>query len=106
MSIKRRSVLLVAGHWLLLCVGVLAISGCGDEGVTSDTVRKAIPLAELPELVLKAAQKRMPDVKFTDAFQNLQKGVTLQSYEIKGRNASGKIREVRVSLTGEILEEE
>lgn len=106
MSIERRPVILATARLLAVLAGFLVIPGCGEEGVTPDTIRKPLPMAELPELVLKAAQKRLPDVKFTDAFQNLEKGVTLQSYEIKGRNAKGKIREVRVSLTGEILEEE
>ena len=106
MNIERRSPILVAVRFLLVVVGFLAISGCGEEGVTPDTIRKPLPIAEVPDLVLKAAQKDLPDVTFTDAFENLEKGVTLQSYEIKGRNAKGKIREVRVSLTGEILERE
>lgn len=106
MSIDRRSACLVLARSMAVGAGVLAFVGCGEEGVTPDTIRKPLPIADVPEAVLKAAQKDMPDVKFTDAFQNLEKGVTLQSYEIRGRNANGKIREVRVSLTGEILERE
>lgn len=106
MNIERRSVLGAISGSLLLVAGLLTLPGCGEEGVTPDTIRKSIPIAEVPEPVLKAAQKDMPDVTFTDAFQNLEKGVKLQSYEIKGRNATGKIREVGVSLTGEILERE
>lgn len=106
MIIERRRVILAVSRLLVVLGGFLLIPSCGEEGVTPDTIRKPLPIAEVPELVLKAAQKHLPDVKYTDAFQNLEKGVTLQSYEIKGRNAKGKIREVRVSLTGEILEEE
>jgi hypothetical protein len=44
-------------------------------------------------------------VTFSDAWQNLNsKTRALHSYEIRGRNANGKVREVRVSTTGEILE--
>lgn len=106
MTIERPSLTRFLHCFLLLVVSLLAVPGCGEEGVTVDTIRKPMPIADVPALVLKAAQKDLPDVTFTDAFQNLEKGVTLQSYEIKGRNAKGKIREVRVSLTGEILERE
>ncbi len=88
---------------LILIAGPL---GCGEEGVTETTIRKTVTVEKLPEVVLKAAQKKLPDVKFSEAFENLEKGVTLQSYEVKGRDKKGKIREVRVSLTGEILEVE
>ena len=84
----------------------MVLGGCHEEGVTPSTIRKTITLERVPDAVLKAAQKKLPDVKFSEAFENLDKGITLQSYEIKGRNKTGKIREVRVSLTGEILEVE
>ncbi len=106
MTIERRSLCRVVAGCLLVVVGLLALPGCGEEGVTPDTIRKSVPMTDVPEVVLKSAQKELPDVKFTEAFQNLEKGVTLQSYEIKGRNARGKISEVRVSLTGKILERE
>ena len=49
----------------------------------------------------------MPNVEFKEAWQNLDSQGKLHSYEIRGRQASdGKIREVRVSPTGEILESE
>jgi len=82
------------------------LAGCGEEGVTSSTIRSKIALKDLPEPIMKAAQKAIPDCEFEDAFENRENGKTLQSYEIRGRNKRGKIREVRVSLTGEILEME
>jgi hypothetical protein len=84
----------------------MGLAGCGEPGVTPTTVRRAIPVGELPEPVLKAAKKAVPGVDFKEAWKNLDRGKTLQSYEIRGRNARGKIREVRVSTTGEILEME
>ena len=54
-----------------------------------------------------AASKAVPGVKFDEAWKNLDREGKLHSYEIRGKNpADGKIREVRVSLTGEILEME
>ncbi|MDR3634876.1 MAG: hypothetical protein P4L84_13815 [Isosphaeraceae bacterium] len=84
----------------------LALSGCAEEGITSTTIRKRIAVKNLPEPILKAAQDRLRDTQIEDAFENRENGKTLQSYEIRGRTKVGKVREVRVSLTGKILEEE
>ena len=94
--------------FLLVAVPVVAVSlpGCGEEGVSSSTIRKKIAAGELPEPILKAAQKAIPDCEIIDVFENRENGKTLQSYEVRGRNKRGKIREVRVSLQGEILERE
>lgn len=90
----------------LFVVALLVMAGCGERELSPDTIRKPTTMDKVPELVLKAAKKALPDVTFSDAFENLEKGVTLRSYEIRGKNASGKIREVRVSTTGEIEEME
>ena len=82
---------------------LFGITGCGSE--SSDRLaRRSVPIAELPELVRAAAQKELPDVEFADAWKNLDKDGKLNSFEIRGRNKTGKIREVRVSATGEIIE--
>ncbi len=63
-------------------------------------------MAEVPEVVKGAARKTLQGVRFEDAWKNLDRDSKVLSYEIKGKNDKGKIREVRVSLTGEILEME
>ena len=56
---------------------------------------------------MKAAKKALPDVTFQDAFKNLRTGDrSFHSYELRGRTAQGKIREVRVSTDGRVLEME
>jgi hypothetical protein len=92
--------------WAPVLMGLLVLSGCNEPGISSTTVRRPIPVGEIPEPILKAAKKAVPGVDFREAWKNLDRGKTLQSYEIRGRNARGKIREVRVSTTGEILEME
>ena len=78
----------------------------------STTSRRASPSrpsnsTTCPEPVREAARKAIPGVKLDEAWKNLDREGKLHSYEIRGRNpADGKIREVRVSLTGEILETE
>jgi hypothetical protein len=57
--------------------------------------------------VRDGAKRAIPGVDFNEAWKNLDRLGRLHSYEIRGKNvADGKIREVRVSLTGEILEME
>jgi hypothetical protein len=69
--------------------------------------KQAVKIDEVPETVRTAAGKAIPGVKFNDAWKNLDREGKFHSYEIRGKNeADGKIREVRVSLTGEILEME
>jgi hypothetical protein len=63
-------------------------------------------MKDLPAPVMKAAQRQLPTVQFEDAWRNLDPKGKLLSYEVRGRGLNGKIREVRVSLTGEILEME
>lgn len=80
-----------------------AAGGCGEE-LPRGFSRKTVDLGELPEPVMKAAKKAIPGVQFKDAWANLDAKKTLHSYEIRGRAANGKIREVRVSPAGEVLE--
>ena len=70
--------------------------------------KKSVAFNDVPEPVREAARKALPPgVKLDEAWQNLDREAKLHSYELRGRNASdGKIREVRVSQTGEILEME
>lgn len=68
--------------------------------------RQTIAMKDLPAAVKKAAQNQLPTVQFEDAWRNLDRDGKLLSYEVRGKAPNGKIREVRVSLTGEILEME
>ena len=69
--------------------------------------KQAVKFDEVPENVRAAATKAIPGVNLNEAWKNLERGGKLHSYEIRGKNAAdGKTREVRVSLTGEILETE
>jgi hypothetical protein len=82
-------------------------SGCGDDDLPPGLTKKAVVIDEVPEPLRAAAKNAIPRVNFDEAWQNLDEKGKLHSYEIRGRRASdGKIREVRVSLTGEILESE
>jgi hypothetical protein len=69
--------------------------------------KKAIDVNEVPDTLRAAAKKAVSNVQFNEAWQNLDPQGKLHSYEIRGKQSSdGKIREVRVSPAGEILESE
>ncbi len=83
------------------------VVGCGDSDLPPGITKKAVAFDDVPGALRSAARKAMPKVNFNEAWQNLDSQGKLHSYEIRGRQASdGKIREVRVSLTGEVLESE
>lgn len=89
---------------LTLALG--GFTGCGEHDADAPFARRTTTVAELPENVSAAAKKELPDVDFSEAWKNVDRDDKLQSYEIRGRNKNGKIREVRVSLDGKILEKE
>jgi hypothetical protein len=86
---------------------IVCFQGCGDRDQPREITKQAIQIDEVPREVRDAAQKAIPGVKLNEAWKNLDQKAALHSYEIRGKNAAdGKIREVRVSLSGEILESE
>jgi hypothetical protein len=97
---------LVVALLLAAPLGLISVmSGCGDE-LPAGFSRKVVEIKDVPGVALKAAKKAIPGVDFKEAWSNLDKAGKLHSYEIRGRASNGKIREVRVSPTGEILEME
>ncbi len=93
---------------LASCLVAAILGGCGEHDEPPGMTKKSVAFNDVPESVREAARKALPPgVKIDEAWQNLDREAKLHSYELRGRNASdGKIREVRVSLTGEILESE
>jgi hypothetical protein len=87
---------------------LFCFQGCGGEkDRPPEFTKEAVKMDEVPELVRDAAKKAIPGVDFKEAWKNVDSKRELHSYEIRGKtNADGKIREVRVSTTGKILEME
>jgi hypothetical protein len=103
-ALLRLARILKTGAFVAVVVG---FPGCGDHDAPPDMTKQAVKLDEVPENVRTAATKAIPGVNLNEAWKNLERGGKLHSYEIRGKNATdGKTREVRVSLTGEILEME
>lgn len=102
---RRASARILAA--LAACCVAAALGGCGEHDVPPGMTKQAVAMDDLPEPLREAARKAIPEVKLGEAWKNLDREGKLHSYEIRGRNpANGKVREVRVSLTGEILESE
>ncbi|MGO9919049.1 MAG: hypothetical protein ACLQIB_30670 [Isosphaeraceae bacterium] len=91
----------------LVVFSLLGMQGCGDADKPRGLTKQAVAISNVPEVLRKAAQKAVPGVELNEAWKNLDGTGKLHSYEIRGRSASnGKIREVRVSIDGQILETE
>jgi len=87
-----------------LSFSFLAVSGCGEHEEKEEFSRRTITVKDVPAAVMESASKELPGVNFTEAWKNVDADSSLHSYEIRGRNAKGKIREVRVAADGKILE--
>jgi hypothetical protein len=80
--------------------------GCGEREEYEGRSRRVVAVKELPEVVLKSAKASLPGIEFQDAWSNHGPTGALESYEVRGRASNGKIREVRVSREGKVLEME
>jgi hypothetical protein len=84
----------------------LLLGGCGERDTKPTRFREMLKIEEVPDDIMAVAKEALPGVEFSDGWKNLRPDGTFDSYEIRGRNAQGKTREVRVSPSGEILEME
>lgn len=76
-----------------------SVSGCGK--AAAPKTKSAVPLDQVPAVVMKAAQKKEPDVKFNTVIKSAE-----GFYEVQGKTKAGKIIEVEVSETGDVLKVE
>ena len=73
--------------------------GCGAKPPATNNF---VPLAEVAPELVKVAEKTLPNVKFDSARKIKVNGE--DAFEIRGKMANGKIREVEVSAAGRVLE--
>ena len=89
-------------RWLAATVMASTLWGCaGDNDGDVGKVKKAIPLEEVPAVVMKAAKEGAPELTFYAAYKDTFNGQ--DSIELKGKMKSGKIREIEVSPDGKVL---
>jgi hypothetical protein len=75
---------------LLLLLLAVACSGKKAENV---------PLNQVPDKVMKSAKEKLPDVKFDQAWKTAN-----GNYEVRGKEKSGKVRDVQVTPEGKVVE--
>ena len=71
----------------LVLFGVVC-TGCDPDRPPGLSKRNA-KMEDVPAVVLKAAEAKVPGVKFTEVWKNLDREGKLHSYEIRGRAANG-----------------
>ena len=85
-----------------LCIftsGVLLLAtGCGE--IFEET--EMVPIDKVPESVMKVAKEKLPDVKFDTAWTEKEGDKTV--YEVRGKSADGKTRDIKISPDGTVLE--
>ncbi len=87
-----------SSRWLVF-LGFAALTGCGS---STDPDDGPIPLSKLPAAVIKAAQKKMPDVTFDAATK--EKFAKQSAFGIRGKDKKGKSHQIKVSREGKVLE--
>lgn len=81
-----------------LTVLLLAAAGCGEVFEKTEMV----PIEKVPESVMKVAKEKLPGVKFDTAWTEKEGDETV--YEVRGKSADGKTRDIKVSPDGTVLE--
>lgn len=94
------------GWLLLLALAGLLLVGCGDREEYRGVSRRVVAVKDLPDVVTKTAKSALPGIDFQDSWSNHGADGKLESYEVRGKASNGKIREVRVSIDGKVLEME
>lgn len=88
----------------VLAAALALVCGCGEREEGEKFSRRTITVKDVPAAVMEASARELPGVNFTEAWKNVEADGSLHSYEIRGRNAKGKVREVRIAADGKILE--
>jgi hypothetical protein len=82
-------------HFGLLMLA-LTIVGCSGE-----SSGELVPLDTVPPPIMQTAKEKLPDVQFENALKRSD-----GSYEVRGKDKQGRVRDVEFSPTGEFLEVE
>jgi hypothetical protein len=83
----------------VVLMALALLPGC-DPAPAAKT-KTVIALDQVPAVVIKAAQTKEPQVKFSKVIKSPD-----GFYEVQGKNQAGKIIEVEVSEAGEVLKVE
>jgi hypothetical protein len=84
---------------ILLLLTALLLTACSKPATTK--TKSVLPVADAPPAVMAAAKKKEPTVKF-DKVIKAPNGI----YEVQGKTPAGKIIEVEVNESGEVVKVE
>lgn len=76
---------------------MLIAAGCENEPQSDDIV----PIDQVPANIMATARKQLPGFTFDTVYKMKIDGK--EAYEVRGKDARGKVREVEVSAAGEVL---
>lgn len=79
----------------LVAVALAAAFGCGG----AEAGREVIPLADVPADAMKVAKEKLPGVAFDKAWKKKD-----GTFEVSGKDKTGKIREIDLKADGTVIE--
>jgi hypothetical protein len=92
-------------RFAILCLFLMFVTGCSEPPAPeSPWMSTADSTADIPADLLAVAKKKLPAVKFDTARKIKVKGEDV--FEIRGKQPNGKVREVEVSVGGNVVEVE
>ena len=80
---------------LLLGMSAFALAGCGEKKAQ----KTPMELKDVPPEIMKVANEKLPGVKFDAAWREPN-----GSYEVRGKDKSGKTREIDIKPDGTVEE--
>ena len=80
---------------LLLIAFSLLLVGCENETPRGENV----PLDKVPQAVMDVAKQKLPGITFEQAWTT-----PTGNYEVRGRDPKGKVRDIQLTPSGEIVE--
>jgi uncharacterized membrane protein YkoI len=83
---------------LLLILLLVCAIGCNGSPPESELI---VPIEQVPPNIMEIARKQLPGYTFDTAYKLKIDGK--DAYEVRGKDKRGKVREVEVSSTGEVL---
>jgi hypothetical protein len=83
------------GILVLLALCVLLSLGCGEK----PPPKTALDLKAIPPEILKVAREKLPGVTFDSAYREPS-----GSYELRGKDKTGKVREIDIRPDGTVEE--
>ena len=81
-------------HLITLAFVFAFAVGCGGVEKT-----EMVPIEKVPEPVMASAKEKLSDVKFDTAWKTKD-----GNFEVRGKTAAGKVRDIQVSPEGKVLE--